>query len=138
MRGNYYFKRSIGILTCTATAGYYYQYQKTTATMWTDNGNRVYAWGAGMNGQLGLGEEKFSVDIPTEVEELSDKNIVQITACGDISAALSDEGEIFLFGKTKGGAMGGVGKSFTTNLTLPTIFEFQNVKFKHISCGKSH
>lgn len=106
--------------------------------MWKDNGNRVYAWGAGMHGQLGLGEEKFSVDVPTEVEELSDKNIIKITAGGDISAALSDEGDIYLFGKTKGGAMGGFGKTFTTNLTLPTLFEFQDVKFKHVSCGKTH
>ena len=69
---------------------------------------------------------------------LSDKNIVYITACGDISAALSDEGDIYLFGKTKGGALGSGGKTFTTNLTLPNLFEFQDLKFKHVSCGKNH
>ena len=94
---------------------------------------RVYAWGAGLNGQLGLGQEVSSVDVPTEVEELSDKNIEMVVACGDISAALSDEGDIYLFGKTKGGALGGSGRTFTTNLTLPTRFEHQDLKFKHVS-----
>ena len=68
------------IFAAGASVGYYFTYTQNRATMWTDNGNRVFAWGAGMNGQLGLGEEKFSVDVPTEVEELSDKNIVYITA----------------------------------------------------------
>ena len=44
--------------------------------MWEDNKQRVYSWGAGMQGQLGLGEERFSAHIPTEVEELSDKNVI--------------------------------------------------------------
>jgi alpha-tubulin suppressor-like RCC1 family protein len=34
--------------------------------------------------------------------------------------------------------LGGSGKAFTTNLTLPTLFEFQDVKFKHVSAGRSH
>ena len=125
------------MLTATSMASYY-AYKQRVACMWTDNGNRVYAWGAGMNGQLGIGEEMFSVDVPTEVEELADKNIVYVTACGDISAALSDEGEIFLFGKTKGGALGGSGRAFTTNLTLPTKFEHEGLSFKHVSCGRNH
>lgn len=91
-----------------------------------------------MNGQLGLGEEMFSVDVPTEVEELSDKNVTQVSACGDVSAALTDDGDIYLFGKTKGGALCGGGKAFTTNLTLPTKFEYQDLKFKHVSVGKNH
>lgn len=138
MNSSFLLRKAPFIVAAGASLGYYYNYTRTRATMWTDNGNRVYSWGAGMNGQLGLGEEKFSVDVPTEVEELSDKNIVYVTACGDISAALSDEGEIFVFGKTKGGALGGGGKAFTTNLTLPTRFEFQDVKFKHVSAGRSH
>ena len=137
MKGSYLYKKTFGVLL-GASLGSYYTYQRKYATMWTDSGKRVYAWGAGMQGQLGLGQEVFSVDIPTEVEELSDKNIVFITACGDISAALSEEGNIYLFGKTKGGALGSGGKTFTTNLTLPTLFEFQDLKFKHVSCGKNH
>lgn len=138
MRGSFMFKKAAGFMAGASLAGYYAFRTKHQATMWTDNGNRVYAWGAGMNGQLGLGEEVSSVDVPTEVEELADKNIVYVDACGDISAALSDEGDIYLFGKTKGGAMGQGGKTFTTNLTLPTLFEFQDLKFKHVSCGKNH
>lgn len=72
--------KSLGFLTCVTLSAYYYKSNVTRTTMWSDNGNRVYSWGSGMNGQLGLGEEKFSVDVPTEVEELSDKNIVYVTA----------------------------------------------------------
>jgi alpha-tubulin suppressor-like RCC1 family protein len=137
MKGSFVFRKAVGVMAGASLAAYYAHKQRVAA-LWKDNGNRVYAWGAGMNGQLGLGEEVFSVDVPTEVEELSDKNIVYIDACGDVNAALSDEGDIYLFGKTKGGALGSGGKAFTTNLTLPTKFEFHDLKFKHVSCGKNH
>jgi alpha-tubulin suppressor-like RCC1 family protein len=137
MKGSFFFKKAVGVFAGVSMVSYY-AYNQRLATMWADNGNRVYAWGAGMNGQLGLGQEVFSVDVPTEVEELSDKNIIYIHAWGDISAALSEEGDIYLFGKTKGGALGAGGKAFTTNLTLPTKFEFNDLKFKHVSCGKNH
>ena len=103
--------------------------------MWEDNGNRVYSWGAGMQGQLGLGEERSSVDIPHEVIELEDKNIVQVHANGDMSAALTDEGEIYVWGKSKGGSFG---TSFSTNLMLPTKIDFKNEKFTSISLGYLH
>lgn len=79
MKGSFFFKKAVGVFAGVSVASYY-SYNQRLATMWTDNGNRVYAWGAGMNGQLGLGEEVFSVDVPTEVEELSDKNIVYVHA----------------------------------------------------------
>ena len=137
MKASFMFKKACGFAAGVSFASFY-AYKQQVATMWTDNGNRVFSWGAGTNGQLGLGEEMFSVDVPTEIEELADKNIVYITACGDISAALSNEGEIFLFGKTKGGALTAGGKAFTTNLTSPTMFNFQDLRFKHVSCGKNH
>jgi len=74
--------------------------------MWSENGNKVFSWGAGMQGQLGQGEEIFSVDTPHEVEELSEKNVIKIYAKGDVSAALTQAGEIYFWGKTKGGALG--------------------------------
>ena len=70
MKGSFLFKKSLGIFV-GASLGSYYAYQRKYATMWTDKGQRVYAWGAGMHGQLGLGQEVFSVDIPTEVTELN-------------------------------------------------------------------
>lgn len=73
----------------------------------------MYSWGAGIHGQLGLGEEKFSAHIPTEVEQLSDKNVVNIFAKGDVSAAITDDGDVYVWGKSKGGALG---SQFTQNL----------------------
>lgn len=88
-----------------------------------------------MQGQLGLGEERFSEDTPHEVQELSDKNVIQISAKGDVSAALTAEGEIYFWGKTKGGALG---SHFSTNLMVPTKIEFENLKFKELSLGTTH
>lgn len=75
------------------------------------------------------------MDIPHEVEELSDKNVIRIYAKGDVSAALTQDGEIFFWGKTKGGALG---SHFSTNLMVPTKIEFENLKFKELSLGTTH
>ncbi len=75
------------------------------------------------------------MDVPTEVEELSDDNVVFVDANGDLSAALTEEGEIYVWGKTKGGA---VGSQFTTNLMLPTLMEFEEEKYKDFALGNTH
>ena len=63
------------LATVGVGAAYYLYNANQVSYLWQDNGNRVYSWGACMQGQLGLGEAKFSVDIPTEIEELADKNV---------------------------------------------------------------
>ena len=128
-------RNSLLIGAAGAGMAYYANKSYNKAYLWTDNGKRVYAWGAGMQGQLGLGEERFSLDIPTEVEELSDDNVVYVDANGDLSAALTQDGDIFIWGKTKGGA---VGSQFTTNLMVPTQLEFEGEKFKDFGLGNTH
>lgn len=109
-------------------------YNQRRAYLWQDNGNRVYSWGAGMQGQLGLGVENFSVDVPTEIEELSDKNVIKVVANGDVSAALTEDGEVFVWGKTKGGALG----PFSHNLDIPAQIQFEDQLFKEIAIGQTH
>lgn len=87
-----------------------------------------------MQGQLGLGEAKFSVDIPTEIEELADKNVTKVVAYGDVSAALTEDGEIYVWGKVIGGALGA---QFTNSLLLPKLLELGEAKFTNLSIGHS-
>jgi alpha-tubulin suppressor-like RCC1 family protein len=75
------------------------------------------------------------VDVPHEVEELQDKNVIKICAKGDVSAALTESGDIYFWGKTKGGALG---SAFSTNLTVPKRIEFENLKFKELALGTTH
>ena len=45
----------------------------------------------------------FSVSVPSIVDELPDEEIVNITSTGDVSAAITSKGQIFTWGRTKGG-----------------------------------
>jgi len=61
----------------------------------------VYSWGNGLHGQLGLGTEALSLSVPTEITELSQADVVYISAAGDVSAAITEKGELYTWGKTK-------------------------------------
>ena len=54
----------------------------------------VFAFGANYNGQLGLGDTDNRA-IPFRVEQLRGKRIVQVSAGGGHSLALSVAGEVF-------------------------------------------
>lgn len=58
-----------------------------------------------MHGQLGLGTDINSISVPQPIEELAYTNIRKISSFSDISAAISDEGELLAWGKTRGGAL---------------------------------
>ena len=60
----------------------------------------------GLHGQLGLGDDISSISVPTSVSSLEDEKIVQISANGDVSAAITSKGDLYTWGKTQGGSMG--------------------------------
>jgi len=60
---------------------------------------RVYSLGTGSRGELGLGEGVRSIAEPAHVRRLADKAICHVQAGSSISAAISSQGELFLFGK---------------------------------------
>lgn len=66
----------------------------------------VYTWGDKENGVSGHGDTEGHQYLPCPVEELRGKNIVQISACGFHTAALSEFGEVFTFGEGKFGRLG--------------------------------
>lgn len=62
----------------------------------TKNG-AVFSWGKGERGQLGFGTA--NIKAPQEIIALKGKNVVNVSAGFNHSSALTDEGELFLWGK---------------------------------------
>ncbi|OQR83969.1 hypothetical protein ACHHYP_14076 [Achlya hypogyna] len=61
---------------------------------------QVYAWGKGERGQLGFGT--VNVSAPQHIVALREKNVVQVGAGFNHSVALTDAGEVFVWGKLMG------------------------------------
>lgn len=63
---------------------------------------KVLTWGLNQFGQCGISselEDGSIVPVPTEVQSLSDKNIVQIAAGEHHTLALSEDGSLYTFGR---------------------------------------
>ncbi len=65
----------------------------------------VLSFGRNLDGQLGIASRK-EAKLPTLVSGLKDEVIVQISAGGDYSLALSDSGSVFAWGNNNGGQLG--------------------------------
>jgi len=58
--------------------------------------SKVYATGGNILGQLGLGSKK-NTNIPTRIKDLDYQRVVKV-ACGQHSAALTEKGEVYVWG----------------------------------------
>ncbi|KAG6515007.1 hypothetical protein ZIOFF_025385 [Zingiber officinale] len=65
----------------------------------------VYGFGSGRHGQIGrhLSRSQRTVNYPVVVEGLNDSELVSIHASGDHSAALSADGQLYIWGRRFGG-----------------------------------
>ncbi|KAL9664449.1 hypothetical protein QQ045_019850 [Rhodiola kirilowii] len=69
-----------------------------------NEGDKLYAFGSGRRGQLGVSDEKLkSVNEPRATLGLEGVQISRLCACGDHSAALSTDGELYIWGRGFGG-----------------------------------
>jgi alpha-tubulin suppressor-like RCC1 family protein len=70
-------------------------------------GGKVFSWGWGLYGNLGLGDNQDRL-VPTEVSTFTqNKTHVKTVACGwRHTCAVSDKGELFTFGWSKYGQLG--------------------------------
>ncbi|GMH76781.1 hypothetical protein TrRE_jg909 [Triparma retinervis] len=66
---------------------------------------RVYAWGWGEHGRLGVGHVEILVT-PTEVALLSHRNIVDVKAGEQHSLAMGEEGDVYSWGSNRFGQLG--------------------------------
>ncbi|GFP91599.1 ultraviolet-b receptor uvr8 [Phtheirospermum japonicum] len=78
--------------------------------------NQVYGFGSGKRGQLGISTDKVkSTSLPQITMGLTNLKIVNISANGDHSAALSGEGKLFMLGGNRHGALGDSQKTSSMN-----------------------
>uniref|UniRef100_A0A3Q2FPX5 RCC1-like domain-containing protein n=1 Tax=Cyprinodon variegatus TaxID=28743 RepID=A0A3Q2FPX5_CYPVA len=97
---------------------------------------QVYTWGLDSRGQLGLGKRGSGARSPQQVRSLSSVPVVQISAGGDHSFALSVSGGVFGWGRNNCGQLGLGG---TKDVFTPTCVSSLNLKkTSDICCGKDH
>lgn len=87
----------------------------------TDSGI-VWAMGGNSTGQLGIGNKKAS-SIPVKIKELEKTKIKKIT-CGHHTAALSEDGELYVWGTSVFG-----------ELLTPAKLDIPNVKLQDVHVG---
>ena len=70
----------------------------------------IFGWGLNDNGQLGIGTTE-NTHLPSELKGLQGKNIKNITGGEHHTVVLTEEGEVYCFGKNDDGQVG-VGKDY--------------------------
>ncbi|KAG7613737.1 Regulator of chromosome condensation RCC1 [Arabidopsis suecica] len=103
---------------------------------------KVLSWGHGGHGQLGSSSLR-NQKVPTEIEALADKKIVFIASGGSSSAAITDGGELWMWGNAKDFQLGvpGLPEIQTTPVEVNFLTEedeCQPHKVISISIGASH
>ncbi|KAL6070697.1 rho-related protein racA [Balamuthia mandrillaris] len=102
-------------------------------TVALDDNGRIYTWGAGKEGQLGLGDKK---DCKEPRELLSDDVFVQVECGYRHTAAISDNGSLYVWGEGRGGKLG-IGT--TTNTFVPSLVgELHNKSVRQVGLGGNH
>ncbi|XP_057584376.1 probable E3 ubiquitin-protein ligase HERC6 [Hippopotamus amphibius kiboko] len=98
---------------------------------------RVFAWGAGSEGQLGIGEFKEINFIPKKIEALTGIKIIQVS-CGQYhSLALSEDGQVFSWGKNSHGQLG-LGKKFPSQASPQRVRSLEGVPLAQVAAGGAH
>lgn len=96
----------------------------------------TYAWGHGGHGQLGISEECTSVDFPTKIPSLVDKQVVMASCGTTYSAVVTANGELFTFGQ---GRFGKLGHGNSDDKALPTLVAaLKSHRVVDVACGDSH
>ncbi|ETV70836.1 hypothetical protein, variant [Aphanomyces astaci] len=116
----------------------------TTHSAAVDATGRVYTWGFGEKGELGLGDNIKEVDVPTWVEHLDGVHVVDVSCAVHHTAALDNKGRLFTWGyggTSMSDSALGLGPSDGQNVTLPTLVETfidDGVRVQAVDCGDSH
>eukprot|EP01102_Stenamoeba_stenopodia_P020415 TRINITY_DN7925_c0_g2_i1.p1 TRINITY_DN7925_c0_g2~~TRINITY_DN7925_c0_g2_i1.p1 ORF type:complete len:588 (-),score=107.12 TRINITY_DN7925_c0_g2_i1:64-1827(-) len=106
-------------------------------TIAVDSKGVVYSWGYGANGKLGHNNQE-SVNLPTVVEKLRGTVISQVSAGAYHSAAISNAGELYMWGWNYYGQLG-IGHTGPESQSEPVrVREMENHVVLQVSCGDQH
>uniref|UniRef100_F6VRU3 HECT and RLD domain-containing E3 ubiquitin protein ligase family member 6 n=1 Tax=Xenopus tropicalis TaxID=8364 RepID=F6VRU3_XENTR len=100
---------------------------------------RVFSWGQNKCGQLGLGSQIINQATPQLVKSLKGIPLVQVTAGGSQSFALSMSGTVFAWGKNNAGQLGFKSDPMKAGTFKPhAVNSLRNLGVAYISCGEEH
>uniref|UniRef100_A0A2K5S1T3 HECT and RLD domain containing E3 ubiquitin protein ligase family member 6 n=1 Tax=Cebus imitator TaxID=2715852 RepID=A0A2K5S1T3_CEBIM len=98
---------------------------------------RVFAWGAGSEGQLGIGEFKEINFTPKKITALTGIKIIQVS-CGHYhSLALSKDSQVFSWGKNSHGQLG-LGKEFPSQASPQRVRSLEGIPLAQVAAGGAH
>ena len=86
---------------------------------------RIFTWGSGIDGILGINEDDGNLLIPTLIERLEGNRFAKVTCGGGHMAALNSEGSLFTWGLDNDGQLGHQPEEKNTNSKFykPTFFK---------------
>jgi len=97
-------------------------------------GGRLWAWGRGDKGQLGMGKSKEALE-PAMIQTLND--VVDASAGEDHSAAVLASGELYTWGNAECGKLGHGASMTTASQYLPRQVKV-NDRIEAVHCGSGH
>ncbi|XP_054543881.1 probable E3 ubiquitin-protein ligase HERC6 [Talpa occidentalis] len=98
---------------------------------------RVFAWGAGSEGQLGAGEDKKISLVPVEIKTFTDIKIIQVS-CGHYHClALSEDGQVFSWGNNNYGQLG-LGKVSPPQAKPKRVESLLGIPMTQVAAGGNH
>ncbi|XP_012885257.1 PREDICTED: probable E3 ubiquitin-protein ligase HERC6 isoform X1 [Dipodomys ordii] len=98
---------------------------------------KVFAWGAGSEGQLGTGELKEINFTPKRINALAGIKIIQVS-CGNFhSLALSEDSQVFSWGKNSEGQLG-LGKNALMQSTPERVRSLEGIPVAQVAAGGAH
>ncbi|CAO2603980.1 E3 ISG15--protein ligase Herc6 [Lemmus lemmus] len=98
---------------------------------------RVFAWGAGSEGQLGIGECKEINLMPTKIKALDGIRIIQVS-CGHYhSLALSEDGQVFSWGSNSQGQLG-LGRTYSSQASPQRVKSLKGIPLAQVAAGGTH
>ncbi|KAM4052938.1 putative E3 ubiquitin-protein ligase HERC6 isoform 2-T2 [Anomaloglossus baeobatrachus] len=100
------------------------------------NEGNIFTWGEGSQGQLGSGQFPPQSPIPRKITGLSDIRIIQIS-CGHFhTVALSEDSNVFSWGKNDVGQLG-LGKQVPNQASPQLVKSLKGVPLVQVSAGGS-
>ncbi|XP_073447024.1 probable E3 ubiquitin-protein ligase HERC6 [Dendrobates tinctorius] len=100
------------------------------------NEGNIFTWGQGSEGQLGSGQFPQQSPIPRKITGLSDIRIIQIS-CGHFhTVALSEDSNVFSWGKNDVGQLG-LGKQVPNQASPQLVKSLKGVPLVQVSAGGS-